>query len=558
MGAWSDVLRWDSAALEGVGDALSSERKVLDGVLGDIEDGSVPRQWRGEAAEAARSSLRDRIEELEALKTDVAAMIAEVDGASEAVAATLRAVEEAESLAAYHGFRITEAGNVVDERVQLETTPQDVIETRAAVQQELVDRIEQILRRAAEIDESLVGMMTRLTSGATLPGAYIDEMNAEVWGGAPPPPTNGSPTEIAGWWATLSDDEREWLVNNRPERIGTMDGLPVAERSEANMLRLPAERERLEAELEELRADGRESEIHQVQAQLDSIESIEDMMDGGDRSLITLDLDGERARAAIGTGDVDNAEKVSVFTPGMNSTVSGNMEDYVREMEQVQREAQEMLRDDELTSDQEVASVVYLDYEPPKTVFPEVREGLHPDRYEEGARRLAPFLDGLAANRTGDIPMHLTATGHSYGSPTTGLALRESSAADAVVFHGAPGVGSAAPDDEGRLAPDTGEEVWTDSDEMRVPEGSMYNLSNEEDIIANTGWHGVNPSLDKHITELSTDDAVAADGRELHATYGHTSYVEEREPTSEELSTSEYNTAAVIADKTDVLIEQPR
>ncbi|MDV6014201.1 alpha/beta hydrolase [Haloechinothrix sp. LS1_15] len=576
MTAWSDVLRWSPGALDSAADALTTRRKSLTNVLATIEDGSAPRDWRGDAAEAADRSLRQRRDDLETLVTGIASMVDALDAASEAVAAVLHAVDEADGLAQHHQFRITEQGRVLDVAVDLGNTPEDVVRTRAAVEAELEDRIAQILRRAAEIDDDLVTAMARLTGdgGATGPAAYLDALNEKLWGDAPSPPLSGSPSEIAAWWATLSDGEREWLITNRPERIGGMDGLPITARSEANMLRLPVERERLDTELDELRAEREDlfawqwlrdrqlsSEIAQIEAKLDSLDAVEDMMADENRTLITLDLDGERARAAIGSGDVDTAEKVSVFTPGMNSTVDGNLARYVEEMEQVQEEAQDMLDDDPFTNGQEVASVVWLDYEPPLVEVPELLAGAERARFEEGAQRLAPFLDGLQANRDGDTPMHLTAAGHSYGSSTTGLALRETSAADAALFHGSPGVGFVTPDPtagEGHLDSDSGEEVWTDSHQMQVPEGSLYNLSNEDDFVSNIGWHGVNPSLDRHITELSTEDAVAADGTELHRTEGHTSYVELRDPGDESLSTSEYNSAAVIADKTDLLIEQPR
>lgn len=42
-------------------------------------------------------------------------------------------------------------------------------------------------------------------------------------------------------------------------------------------------------------------------------------------SLLVLDNSGNHFRAAIGSGDVDSADHVVVFTPGMTTTVDGGL-----------------------------------------------------------------------------------------------------------------------------------------------------------------------------------------------------------------------------------------
>jgi hypothetical protein len=52
---------------------------------------------------------------------------------------------------------------------------------------------------------------------------------------APTIPDKGTdPTEVKRWWESLSPDERQRLADEEPERIGNLNGIPVAIRDHAN------------------------------------------------------------------------------------------------------------------------------------------------------------------------------------------------------------------------------------------------------------------------------------------------------------------------------------
>lgn len=151
---------------------------------------------------------------------------------------------------------------------------------------------------------------------------------------------------------------------------------------------------------------------------------------------------------------------------------------------------------------------------------------------------------GIEAARL-DKPLHLTAVGHSYGSTTTGLALHDAKAVDDAVFFGSPGTGSGV-----EVSTPHGTEWHSGSDLMNVPDGHLYNLENDGDIIADTGWHGGDPSWDPNLRQMSTHDATAPDGRHLAASEGHGGYV----VADDKRSTAEYNLAAVVAGKNELII----
>lgn len=255
---------------------------------------------------------------------------------------------------------------------------------------------------------------------------------------------------------------------------------------------------------------------------------------------MSFDHSGGRVLASVGIGDVDSAEKVAFYTPGTHADVGENMERYVKEAAEVNGYAQDMLDKDPATDGEKSAMVVNMDYDAPQNLATEAtRQG----QAEAGAKRLVAEMEGLRASRGDTPPDRVTAIGHSYGSVTTALALRETDAADAFVRQGSPGDGS------GGSAARTA---------IRISDDESYNLASKGDSVPKTGWHGGNPSLDSDVRQLSTEAEVSTDGERLHATSEHTDYHTADAPEGgRKASSSEYNTAAVIAGKQELIIEKP-
>lgn len=269
-------------------------------------------------------------------------------------------------------------------------------------------------------------------------------------------------------------------LENHPEWIGNLDGVPAHYRDQANRARIPSERARLQAERDKVAAQLQEMKnrhnradvykIAEVRRQLDEFEAklnalneIEKSLDRGDRHLLALDVSGERAKAAIGNGNLDTADHVAVFTPGVDSTVDGNMAGYDNDMRELREKAQHDL-ERAGRGNESVAVVTWLNYEPPKMNQGEGLAALQDGKAYEGAARLAPFLEGINASRPDDP--HLTSLGHSYGSLTTGIALRDhATGVDEMAVFGSPGL-----------------EV-DNASQLHVPQGHVYNLRAEGDWL---------------------------------------------------------------------------
>lgn len=148
------------------------------------------------------------------------------------------------------------------------------------------------------------------------------------------------------------------------------------------------------------------------------------------------------------------------------------------------------------------------------------------DLAQAGASDLNEFYNGIDASRGTDP--HLTALGHSYGSLTTGLALRQQNGVDDMAIFGSPGLGTSHIQD------------------IDVPAEHVYPIEAKNDVVADFGAFGIDPSHMDGMTGLSAKDAVLP-GEHYRASEGHSEYLNND-------TTSRHNMAALISGNRDRLV----
>lgn len=243
--------------------------------------------------------------------------------------------------------------------------------------------------------------------------------------------------------------------------------------------------------------------------------------------MLTLDVTGEeQLKAAIAVGNVDTADHVAVFTPGLTSTVQDSLEGYDNDIRELQQRATAEAQTYGVGGS--VAAVSWLGYEAPQW-----GGTLDPDRSvaidalaQAGSTDLASFYNGIDASR--DVDPHLTALGHSYGSLTTGLALRNQTGVDDAVIFGSLGLGS---------------DHLSDLD---VPEGHFYRIEARRDVVADLGQFGIDPSHMDGVGGLSAEAATIA-GQRFDESLGHSEYL-----TND--TTSQHNIAVTVAGVPDRMV----
>ncbi|MQA61375.1 MAG: alpha/beta hydrolase [Actinophytocola sp.] len=542
-GFYGQVRDWKSGPLDDAEGELKNLSERLLSLSDEFSQMGAPAGWVGTAAEAATNKRVAVTEGMEQIVASVAAARKALMGASDGILGLSHGIKEADNLARAHGFSIGDDGTVRDVN-----PPQDVPEDqrddirreRERIQAELLDRVEQNLRRAHDIDDDLarvlgtlvcVGADTSEVTGLAAAAALGEDMGASSL--LEPPTGNGTPGDNAAWWDSLSPDEQRFVIENHPGWIGNRDGIPFTARDEANQARLETEKDKLLAEAARIRAElddnlfgglftNADARLEQVEEHLAAIDTIEKTLaEPGERQLLLLDFSNPRAEAAIANGNVDTADHVAVFTPGLTSNVPDSMGSYDNDMDYLNQRSVDEL--DKYGDGGSVATVTWIGYQAPQLSAGSLLSSesvVFDDAAKAGGAKLTSFLQGIDTAR--DTDAHLTALGHSYGSTTTGFALQQNTGVDEAVFFGSPGIGTG------------------DLDDIQVPDGHATYIEAKNDAVGDFGHFGIDPSHMDGMGHASSSEARHPDdGRLLSEVTGHTSYLNDG-------STSQYNMSVIV------------
>ena len=357
------------------------------------------------------------------------------------------------------------------------------------------------------------------------------------------PPVHGSPVDNAAWWRSLSPLEQQQVIRGHPEWIGSRDGVDFTARDLANRAMLTVDRDHLVAERERLRAGlaaswfggavtNDDAALDHVKDKLASIDAVEaTLAQPGEHQLLLLDTGQERSQAAIANGNVQTAANVAVFIPGMGTTVANSMKGSDTDMHDLQLtalRASSKGHPTHPTRESTTATVTWIGYQAPARLLDVSNldnSGAVDTTARKGAAQLVPFLQGIGAARDHDA--HLTLLGHSYGSTTAGLALRQETGVDDAVFFGSPGLGTDHVED------------------LRLAPGHAYYIEAPGDVVGDLGIFGADPSSVsgmKHLSTAASDVVDPATGAISHldGVTGHSSYLLDG-------STSQRNIATIVA-----------
>lgn len=407
--------------------------------------------WSGGAAGAADARL--------------AALRAELTAASPALIETDQVLAEfagrlgaARARLATAVARADAAGLLVDRQGRVAVDPARAPATVRArpVAAEAGTAIRAALELAGAADREAAGRLDALAAAARA-----------AWVAAPPPgrpPPGAEPAAVRAWWAGLTPAQRRWLVVHEPGLVGRLDGVPAADRDQANRLLLGARREELLAARRRLlervpRGPVELAGLLRVGKSLAGLDALAARLAGDEQPrayLLGLGTAGE-GRAVVTLGNPDRSTRMLTYVPGMTASLG----DVPGELG---RAALVLSRCAALAPEEETAAALWLDYDAPDSLH----EAAWPGQARDAGPALHRFQEGLRATHD-EPPGRQTVLGHSYGSLVVGTAARDHGlAADALVFVGSPGVGvahagelglppgqvwaSTAPDDVIRLA----------------------------------------------------------------------------------------------------------
>ena len=458
---WADIQQWESAPLQAYAVSCEHKQRKLQAAgdaLGERLDSLI---GSSQTVKAAKAALRKQIF---AIEKEVNFLISSAEIASEGAQGIneIRAnADDAKQLANTWRMTIDASGNVSIDAAQVKRLRHSG-HSRKEIQR-AVDTAQQRVNSALEQARSLVESLSQKISALDA-GTYDNNVHYSATNKIRPslPPAGASAQEVASWWSSLSDDDKQWMINQHPDVIGNLEGVDYTSRNQANRIMLPIRRKevtreaaRYEQTLGPNPTEEQRAEMDRLRNRVHAIRQIENTLakedsDGVPRYLMSLDTSGANVLAAVSQNNPDDADHIGVIVPGMTTSVANSLDEYDGHAK-VMREAAEK----SAGSGQKVAMVEFFGYDAP----PSVVEASNTVMATFGAHKLASFLNGIDAVREhGAGDAHITVASHSYGSTTAGIAatLVGDGVIDDLVQFGSPGSGV------------------QDVGEFHVPEGHMY------------------------------------------------------------------------------------
>ena len=499
MVTWSDVLLWRAAHIETVQDDASAARKAAREQVQELEAHYNRIAPQGLAIDAMRQALSRVQDELDhavnAISAYMLACAEAIDGVRVVEAKVKSALEISEEI----GCTIYDDGSVSIPYVDLSDA---VRYGKAAVLQgkysDLQMCIADALSVARKVDEELRRKLQELAEDRFEQNGPKEGRHSASPGLPDDADESWSPSEVSAWWGALTDEERQACIERDPLKYGNLDGIDMASRDKANRLALYGREDadgnhvpgtglldQAQAKFDEAKRvyeknmfngalswdeiNDLASAYFRAERDLEDLQKIDEHLrtkqasDGTPLSLLALDTSGEQVKAAVAVGDVDHAQHVANFTPGMGTNVRDSLDNYVDVADRMRENTVEQAK----VERSDVAVVAWLNYDAPA-------DALHTgdlsvvstDKAHAGAGRLADFLTGVRSWRDEQGgSLHLTSVSHSYGSTTAGLAMLQvgEGVVDDHIYLASPGSGA---DSVGALGVDPSH-VWVSA----VPEG---------------------------------------------------------------------------------------
>ncbi|MFI0712562.1 alpha/beta hydrolase [Streptomyces inhibens] len=243
-------------------------------------------------------------------------------------------------------------------------------------------------------------------------------------------PSKKDPKENAKWWAGLTEQERQSYLDAYPEKIGWLDGIPSADRDEAN--RKVVDLQLAEYEMKKQNGDlgthdqGNYDGLQKLQSALDKADGSSD----GSKKLYVLGIDAKGdGRAVVSQGNPETARNVAIQVPGTDNDLS-NMDEQIDRVDRLQQAAVD-------SGAKNTAVISWLGYDAPEGDNSMFSTG----RADPAGGDLRSFTHGLRQTHEGDRA-HMTVLGHSYGSTVIGAGASHGGGLDAddIVVVGSPGM----------------------------------------------------------------------------------------------------------------------
>ena len=531
---WANILEWKTGPLDEIAQTLFEASQGLRKAYEKGQDALKAVQSEGEAVTAMRATTITNLASLERALTNVNGALMAIEGARDQVGQVMVEINEITSFASENECTIHQDGSV------------SATEKGKDAAQKVELGIETLLEKADQVDTDLYHALQDINNDRYTDG---DGENNKVIGVPDLPQPNWSPSQVAAWWKSLTDEQQQFLIRHRPDDIRHLDGLPATARGLANRFALEGyvdaygneqkgalaeakeeydkAREKYGAILKKSMSPDRppteygypvagaaeaEAELERAKEKYEDLLAIQEQtnndvrMSNGLAPAYLLDFNYDekyhRTTAIVSAGNPDTATHVSTLVPGIGTNVRDSLGQYMDINDRLREQTKHAGVDPN-----NVAAISYLGYVAPRNDGTHLVQAMDIGYAERGAPKIAQFEEGLRASANANNHKFTnTLLTHSFGSTTGGKSatMTAPGTIDRLILTGSPGSGVQS------------------IDEYNVPKenvyvSAVYNADNVQGLGFDSSY-GVDPQELEGITHLSGD---ARDAEKYHQGPAH-------------------------------------
>ena len=531
---WGNILEWETRPLDEIAQELLEASQGLRKAYEKGQDALKAVQSEGEAVTAMRATTITNLASLERALTNVNGALMAIEGARDQVGQVMVEINEITSFASENECTIHQDGSV------------SATEKGKDAAQKVEAGIKTLLEKADQVDTDLYHALQDINNDRYTDG---DGENNKVIGVPDIPQPNWSPSQVAAWWKSLTDEQQQFLIRHRPDDIRHLDGLPATARGLANRFALEGyvdaygneqkgalaeakeeydkAREKYGAILKKSMSPDRppteygypvagaaeaEAELERAKEKYEDLLAIQEQtnndvrMSNGLAPAYLLDFNYDekyhRTTAIVSAGNPDTATHVSTLVPGIGTNVRDSLGQYMDINDRLREQTKHAGVDPN-----NVAAISYLGYVAPRNDGTHLVQAMDIGYAERGAPKIAQFEEGLRASANANNHKFTnTLLTHSFGSTTGGKSatMTAPGTIDRLILTGSPGSGVQS------------------IDEYNVPKenvyvSAVYNADNVQGLGFDSSY-GVDPQELEGITHLSGD---ARDAEKYHQGPAH-------------------------------------
>lgn len=409
-------------AAAALGARISAQQRTLD---------QLRTNWQGTASDAAIAQATATLQRMQRMRATMTQLQSVLESGGEQLSRSRTAIVSTVGQLQQQGWQVApdgtvsiRPGSVLDRAARMSMSNAMKLMQLAAVNsltmKTLLAEFDSTDRQVGEnVRRAVLGLDVGRVSGGQFPEKPAGETI----------PEGKSPEEVKQWWDSLSKADRDRLLREQPDKLGNLDGIPVADRSTANITVM----ERDIARVENATGPVSEQDMVRYHNALKVREGLTVQAEEADAETFLYVYEPEafngQGRAALTIGNPDTADNTAVLVPGTgNSVESGwlTSQDITEVYDQTSK----------ADKTKSTAVVAWMGYDAPDSPGdPRIAEvGLA----RQGGELMAADVNALAVTNEGDS--NVTVIGHSYGSTTVAdAAAGYGMQADNVVLVGSPG-----------------------------------------------------------------------------------------------------------------------